>query len=110
MADEVLLTCHTIDFEDGYPVLRKVFRHSAKTPNQYVVWFDAAGVGSAHVLVQYSNGITDHIGDWPLRGAGQDYLVLSPPPDFEGGVEIAIIDAETGNARALRSVHFGGLQ
>lgn len=109
MAEDILITCHSISFADGYPVLRKVFRHLAVTPKQLAIWIETEQPRVVHLLVQYSDGRTEHYGDLQLRGAGQDHFVLRVPRGFEGGVEVVIIDPETGNARATRSVHFGGL-
>ena len=109
MAEDILLTCKSISFEDGYPVLHRVFRHMARTPDEYLVWIEPAKLGIVHLLFEYSYGVTDQIGDLQLRGAGQDFAVVSLREAFEGGVEITMIDAETGNARAFRRVHFGGL-
>ncbi|MCA8912332.1 MAG: hypothetical protein KDB82_11555 [Planctomycetes bacterium] len=109
MSDDILLTCQSIDFEDGYPVLRKVFRHMARTPESYVIWIEPSWQGPIHILLQYSNGHFEHHGDRELTGAGNDYFAATPPVGFEGAVEVVIVDATTGNARASRIVHFGGL-
>ncbi|MCB9933581.1 MAG: hypothetical protein H6841_09185 [Planctomycetes bacterium] len=109
MAEDILITCHSISFADGYPVLRKVFRHLAVTPESYVIWIEPIRLGVVHLLLQYSNGVIDQIADIELLGGGQDFTTVVAPAGFEGGVEIIMIDAETGNARSLRRAHFGGM-
>lgn len=108
MAEDILLTCQAISFKNGYPVLQGVFKHMARTPEKYVVWMEPAQLGVVHLFLQYSNGRNETLGDINLVGAGQDFAIVSAPPAFEGGVEVVMIDAQTGNARCTRHAHFGG--
>ncbi len=107
---DILLTCRSIAYRDGYPVLDRVFRHLARTPEEFVVWVETETAGIVHLFVQFSDGYVRHIGDWEIPSSREDYMKVEvPTPNYEGAAEIVMVDGQTGNERASRSVHFGGL-
>jgi hypothetical protein len=107
--DDVIITCQSITYLEGYPVLRKVFRHLARTPKSYAVWIDTRRPGDVYSVSSYSSGELVASKTYPLLADGADAVILDVLPGYEGGLEIAMIDAVSGAERALRDVHFGGL-
>jgi hypothetical protein len=107
--DDILLTCQSVTFVDGYPVLRKVFRHMARTPRKFRLWIETRRAGVVYFRVSYSNGVHDLFEPVELMGPGSDVFSFDVPPGFEGGVQSAMIDSVSGELRATRNVHFGGM-
>lgn len=104
-----MLTCQSVTEIDGYPVLRKVFRHLARTPKKFTIWAETRRPGSVRFVLTYSSGEVVGTNAVRLRGDGTDNVDIPVRPGFEGGIKIVMIDEASGDQRAARAVHFGGL-
>jgi hypothetical protein len=106
---DILLTCQSVTFVDGYPVLRKVFRHLARTPRKYTAWVDTRMPKLARFLLFYSDGTMEEQGVYELLGNGRDAVEFLTPTGFEGGIDVVMIDAVDRRELAMRGIHFGGM-
>jgi hypothetical protein len=107
MPEAVALSCLAIDVVDGYPVLRKVFRHLRRTPRKFWLYVELAP-GTRYVVSSSAN--FRHVGDSDVCVASPagDFVQIPVPPGFEGGFRVDILDAATTSVLASRRVHFGG--
>jgi len=107
MIEAVAVTCLAVDVVEGYPILRKVFRHLRKTPRKFYVYIELpAGTKFAVAsMVNYRQlAETAHT----TAGAAGDFIEVFVPPAFEGGIRIDILHMPSGAILTSRRVHFGG--